>query len=221
MKIKDLPDDSKPRERMLKHGASTLSEAELLAIILRTGTKKQNVIDMSAELLKKYPLSSLFDCSFEELKEVKGIKKAKALQLLAISELGKRYSQAKTPIKKITCAKDVFDLFHARLRDEKQEHFIVLMLNTKNNIIREETVFKGTLDSSVVHPREIFKAAIKNSAAKIILVHNHPSGDPTPSEDDLFISNKLLEGGKLLNINIIDHVIVSGSNYWSWKMQEI
>lgn len=213
MKIKDLPAQNRPRERFLKHGPEALSDAELFAIILRTGSKGENVIDMSNRLIAEHGLDKLFECSLKELQGIKGIGPSKAMQLLAMSELGKRHTQAKHPIKKITCAKDVFDLFHDRLKDEKQEHFIVLMLNTKNHIIGEETIFKGTLDASIVHPREIFKTAIKHSAAKIILVHNHPSGDPSPSPEDLELTEKLTKAGEELGVSVLDHVIVGKDGF--------
>ena len=216
MKIKSLPDDSRPRERFLKRGAEALSNAELLAIILRTGSLQENVIEMSNRLLSQYNLDKLFDCSLKELQEIKGIGPSKAMQILAIAELSKRASQIKNPIKKITNAKDVFDLFHERLKDDKQENFIVLMLSAKNNIIGDQLVFKGTLDSALIHPREVFKAAIRSSASKIILVHNHPSGDPAPSEDDLKITQILIDAGKMLNIPILDHVIVGKEKWWNW-----
>jgi len=216
MKIKDLPDSSKPRERFLKFGPEVLSDAELFAIILRTGTINENVVDMSNRLIKEYTLEKLFDCSLKELQSIKGIGPSKAMQVLAMAELGKRYSQARKPVKKITKAEDVFDYFHERLKDKNQEEFWVLMLNTANNIIGEELISKGILDASIIHPREIFKPAIKNSASKIILVHNHPSGDPSPSAEDLEITKKLIETGKELDINIVDHVIIGKDGWWSW-----
>jgi DNA repair protein RadC len=217
MKIKDIPKDNRPRERFLRHGPEALSDAELFAIILRTGSKNENVIDMSNRLIAEYSLGSLFQCSLAELQKIKGIGPSKAMQLLAISELNKRISLAKNPIKKITCAKDVFDLYHARLKDEKQEHFIVLMLNTKNHIIGESTATKGLLDSSIIDPREVFKMPLKNSSSKIILIHNHPSGDPEPSQEDLEITQKLIDSGKLLSIQVLDHVIIAKDDYWAWK----
>ena len=185
MKIKDLPDSSKPRERFIKHGPEVLSDAELFAIILRTGTPGENVVDMSNRLISEYNLNKLFECSLKELQEIKGIGPSKAMQILAMAELGKRYNQLKQTEnkdqRKISCAKDVFDYFHERLKDEKQEHFYILMLNSQNNIIGEHLVSKGILDASILHPREVFKPAIKNSASKIILVHNHPSGYSKPN----------------------------------------
>ena len=219
MKIKDLPDSSKPRERFLKYGKEALSDAELFAIILRTGTINENVVDMSNRLLKEYSLEKLYDCSLKELQEIKGIGPSKAMQILAMSELGKRYNNSKKPIKKISSAKDVFNYFHEKLKDEKQEHFYVLILNLQNHIIKEELISKGVLDSAIIHPREVFKPAIKHSASKIILAHNHPSGNPNPSNEDLEITKKLIEAGKLIDIKIIDHVIIGDGEWWSWLGQ--
>jgi len=217
MKIKDLPDSSKPRERFLKHGPEALSDAELFAIILRTGLVGENVMEMSNRLISKFGLVNLFDCSLKELQEIKGIGPNKAMQLLAMSELGKRYNQEKNSVKKITCAEDVFKLFHTRLRDKKQEHFYLIMLNNQNNITGEQLITMGTLDASIIDSREIFKPVIKNSAAKVILVHNHPGGDPNPSEEDLEVTKRLIEVGDLLGIKVLDHVIVGGDKWWSWK----
>jgi len=216
MKIKDLPDSSKPRERFLKHGKESLSDAELFAIILRTGTINENVVDMSNRLIKEYSLEKLFDCSLKELQEIKGIGPSKAMQILAISELVKRHNNSKSPIKKISSAKDVYNHFKEKLKDEKQEHFYILILNNANNIIKEELISKGVLDSAILHPREVFKPAIKNSASKIILIHNHPSGNSNPSQEDLEVTKQLIEAGKLIDIKIIDHVIIGNENYWSW-----
>jgi len=218
MKIKEMPDSSKPRERFIKFGAEALSDAELLAIILRTGPPGENVLMMSNRLLNKYPIQNLFDCSLKELQEIKGIGQAKAIELLSVAELGKRHHQEKNSIKKITCAKDVFKLFHMELRDKKQEHFYVLMLNTKNNvIINKKLISKGIVDASIIHPREIFQHAIKDSCSKIILVHNHPSGDPTPSQEDKEITNRLMKAGEELGISVLDHVIIGDEGWWSWK----
>jgi len=216
MKILDLPNSSRPRERFLKLGPEALSDAELFAILLRTGTKGENVIDMSNRLIAEYGLDKLLECSLKELEKIKGIGPSKAMQILTIAELQKRINQSKTPIKKITCAKDVFDYFHERLKDEKQENFYILMLNTQNHIIGEQLITKGVLDAAILHPREVFKPAIKNSASKIILVHNHPSGDSQPSKEDLEITSKLIQDGNLMDIKVLDHVIIGNDGWWSW-----
>ncbi len=217
MKILDIPKQNRPRERFLKLGPEALSDAELFAILLRTGTKGENVIDMSNRLISEYGLDKLFDCSLKELQEIKGIGPSKAMQILTIAEIQKRIAQSKTPIKKITCAEDVFKLMHEELKDKKEEHFYVLMLNNQNHIIAEQEISKGILDASIIHPREVFKPAIKNSASKIILVHNHPSGNPEPSSEDLDITEKLTEAGDQIGIKILDHVIVGGEKHYSWK----
>lgn len=221
MKIADLPDNSKPREKFLKYGKKSLSEAELLAIILRTGCVKENVVDMSNRLIKEYSLNKLFDCSIKELQKIPGIGPSKAMQILAISELGKRYNQTKIPISKVSCAEDVYKYFKNKLAEEKQENFYVILLNTRNVIVHSELVTKGVLDSAIIHPREVFKPAIKHSAAKIILVHNHPSGNPEPSEEDRDVTKKIINLGKEMDIKVLDHVIIGIGNeenkgYWSW-----
>jgi len=223
MKIKEMPKDCRPRERFLEKGAGALSDAELFAILLRTGTRGkkgqpgENVIEMSNRLINEYGLDKLLECSLKELQEINGIGPSKAMQILTIAELQKRINRAKMPITKISCVKDVFNLFHERLKDEKQENFYVLLLNTKNQIVKEELITKGILDASILHPREVFKSAIKNSASKIIIVHNHPSGDPSPSEEDIAITKQIEKAGDELGIKVLDHVIVGKEGFWSWE----
>ena len=217
MKIKEMPLQNRPRERFLKYGAEVLSDAELFAIFLRTGTVGENVTDMSNRLIAEYGLDKLFDCSLKELQRIKGIGPGKAMQVLAMSELGKRYKDSQRPVKKINCAEDVFNLFHERLKDKKEEHFYILMLNAQNNVIGEERISIGILDASIVHPREVFKPAIRNSASKIILVHNHPSGDPEPSAEDKEITRRLIEAGEGLGIKVVDGVIIGKEKWESLK----
>ncbi len=216
MKILDMPNQNRPRERFLKVGPEGLSDAEILAILLRTGSKGENVVDMSNRLIAEYGLDKLMECSLEELEKIKGIGKTKAMQILAIAELEKRINQSKNPVKKITCAKDVFDLMHNELKDKKEEHFYVLLLNNQNNVIKKELISKGILDSAILHPREVFRPAIKHSAARIILVHNHPSGNSQPSSEDLDITQRLTAVGGDLGIRVLDHVIVGRGEWWSW-----
>ena len=231
MKIKEMPLQNRPRERFLKYGAEVLSDSELFAILLRTGIRGkkneegeyeggENVIEMSDRLINEYGLDKLLECSLVELQKIKGIGSSKAMQILTIAELQKRINQSKKPVKKITCAEDVFNYFHERLKDKKEEHFYVLILNTQNYIIDEQLVSKGILDASIIHPREIFRPAIKNSASKIVLVHNHPSGDPTPSQEDLEITKKLINIGEGLGIKVVDSVVVGGGKWESWKESE-
>lgn len=219
MKIKDLPEQNRPRERFLKHGPETLSDAELFAILLRTGTKGENVIDMSNRLIAEYGLDKLFECSLKELQKIKGIGPSKAMQILTIAEIQKRINQSKKPQRFISSARAVFELMREKLKDEKQEHFIAIHLNNRNYFIKEELITKGILDASIIDPREVFKSSIRNSASRIILVHNHPSGDPTPSKEDKEVTEKLVEAGELLGIRVLDHVIIGKDNYWSWKKE--
>ena len=218
MKIKDIPKEGRPRERFLKQGPETLSDAELFAILLRTGSKGENVIDMSNRLLAEYSLDKLFECSLSELQKIKGIGPSKAMQILTTAELQKRANQSKNPVKRISCAEDVFNLMHERLKDKKEEQFYVLMLNTQNILITDPIMIsKGILDASILHPREVFKPAIKNSASKIILVHNHPSGDPNPSQEDLDITAKIIKAGEEIGIKVLDHIIIGRNDHWNWK----
>lgn len=218
MKILDFPKEGRPRERFLKQGVEALSDAELFAILLRTGSRGENVIDMSNRLISEYGLDKLFECSLKELEQIKGIGPTKAMQILTIAEIQKRINQSKKPIKRITCAQDVFNLMHEKLKDKKEEHFYILMLDTKNNLIGEPVLItKGILDASIIHPREVFKPAIKDSASKIILVHNHPSGDPTPSEEDIYINEILMKVGDEIGINVLDSIIIGKNEWWSSK----
>ena len=212
-----MPKEGRPRERFLKQGPEALSDAELFAIFLRIGTPGENAIDMSNRLIAEYGLDKLFECSLKELQKIKGIGPSKAMQILSMIELMKRHNNSKKPNKHIKSAKDVFDLVYEKLKDEKKEKFITLHLSTNNYVIKEEDISSGILNASIVHPREIFNPAIKNYANKIILVHNHPSGDPTPSEEDLTITNKLIDAGELLGIAVLDHVIIGDNKWWSWK----
>jgi len=216
MKIKDFPEESRPRERFVKLGPQSLSDAELLAIILRTGTKNDNVLDVSNKLIKEHGLDKLFECSLEELQEIKGIGQSKAIQILAVKELGNRSRLSKNKIIRITQAKDVFNLFGDRLKNEKQEHFYIITLSTKNHVLGEHLISKGVLDAAILEPREVFRPAIKSAASRIILIHNHPSGDPTPSQEDVEVTKKLMEAGDLVNIKVLDHVIVGNGKWWSW-----
>jgi len=218
MKILEILPENRPIERLNKLGAGSLSNAELLAIILRTGSRKENVIELSNRVLSCFNLNKLSDCSLTELSSINGIGRTKSSQILALVELSRRITLAKNNIVKITCAKDVFDYMQPKIGHLKQEVFVVILLDSKNNIIKEETIAKGTLNSTLIHPREIFKPAIKESANSIILVHNHPSGDPTPSEQDKEVTEKLIEAGKAINIELIDHVVIGKNDYKSFNL---
>ena len=217
MRIKDISKENRPRERFQKFGASVLSDAELLAIILQKGNKEENVIDMSNRLISKHGLNKLSDLSLSEIQEIKGIGPAKAMQIKALFEFNKRHNLAKIDNSIIKCAKDVFDYVSKRLPSKDKEHFIILHLDSRNRIIKDEVISIGTLNVSIIHPREVFKSAIKESTNAIILVHNHPSGEPSPSHEDNKITKRLLEAGELLNIKVLDHVILGNESYWSFK----
>ena len=221
MRIKDISIENRPMERLEKKGASTLSDAELLAVILKTGNKEENVIDMSNRLISKYGIGKLSNCSLTELQEIKGIGKVKASQILALFEFNKRHSLSKLDSKPIKSAKDVYDYCSPKLSSSDKEHFMILHLNSRNKIIKEEVVSIGTLNGSLIHPREVFKSAIKESANSIILVHNHPSGDPEPSVEDEQITEKLFKSGEILNIKVLDHVIIGKDFFYSFKEKKI
>ena len=217
MRIKDISRENRPRERFQKLGASVLSDAELLAIILQKGTKEENVIDMSNRLISRYGLNKLSDLSLNEIQEIKGIGPAKAMQIKALFEFNTRHNLAKINNSIIKCARDVFDYASKRLPNKDKEQFMILHLDSKSRIIKDEVISIGTLNASIIHPREVFKSAIKESANSIMLVHNHPSGDPSPSHEDNKITRRLFEAGELLNIKVLDHVIIGDENYWSFK----
>lgn len=211
-------EDSRPRERLLKFGIENLTDAEILAIILQKGTRKENIIEISNKLINKHGLNKLQECNLKELQEIEGIGQAKAMQILALFEFNKRHSESKLPaLKKINCAKDIFDLYNQKLEDERQEKFIVVCLNGRYQIIKEEIVSVGILDASIVHPREVFKPAIKESAFAVVLIHNHPSGDPSPSKEDIRIIKVLNKAGENLGIPVIDSIILGKDKYWSWR----
>ncbi|MGV8171656.1 MAG: RadC family protein [Candidatus Woesearchaeota archaeon] len=214
MRIKDIPLENRPRERMKKLGLSVLSDAEVLALILQKGTHSDNVIDMSNKLIAKYGLEKLSSLSLTELSAIDGIGEAKAIQILAAFEMNKRIKSQIYELR-IKSPVDVYNYFRERLKDLKKEHFYVLLLDTKNKIIKEELVFIGSLNSTIIHPREVFKLAIKESAASIILIHNHPSGDSEPSTEDLQMIKIFKETGILINIPVRDNMIVASDNYWS------
>lgn len=217
MRIKDISVENRPRERLEKQGVTALSDAELLAVILKTGNRNENVIDMSNRLLAKYGIAKLSSCSLKELQAINGIGSAKASQILALFEFNKRHNLAKQNGKPLRSAKDVFNYMQPKLAQLDRERFMVLHLDTKNCTLKEEVVSIGTLNGAIVHPRELFKSAIKENANSVILVHNHPSGDPTPSQEDVEVTERVMEAGKVLGIDVLDHVIIGNETYWSFK----
>jgi DNA repair protein RadC len=219
VRIVDLPQELRPRERLLREGPGALSDAELLAIVLRVGNASESAVALAERILAEVGgLRHLYDRSEEELSAIKGIGQAKIAQIKSALELGRRLaSLAPEPRRRITSPQEVANWMMSRLRFSEQEHLVVLLLNTKNEVIRETTVSIGTLDMSVAHPREIFREAIRRSSAGILLVHNHPSGDPQPSPEDLQLTRQLVEAGRLLGIEVVDHVIIGDGRFASLR----
>ncbi|MBM4341104.1 MAG: JAB domain-containing protein [Deltaproteobacteria bacterium] len=216
-KISRWPEKERPRERLLQQGPQQLTEAELLGILIGKGTKKKTAIDLARELLDQYEsLENLFSRSPSELMKVKGIGSAKAATLSAAFQLVRRIqsqkSKDRTSFKR---AKDVADYYLPLMKDLRKEVFKILLLNRANRLIKEATISEGTLDASIVHPRDVFREALLESAAGVILLHNHPSGNPAPSEDDIRITKQLAEAGKVMGIKVYDHIILGGETYRS------
>jgi DNA repair protein RadC len=205
--IKAMAEIDRPREKLQHRGADALTDAELIAIFLRTGMRGRSAIDLAKELLAKHPLASLVSAPLEELSKIKGIGPTKAIQLKAAFEVAKRLARPRERIA-VNDPATAAALVRDEMRDLDREEFRVVLLNTKNALIRVADVSRGSLNASIVEPREVFKDAIAASAAGMILVHNHPSGDPTPSSEDIAITKRLVKAGELLNIAVHDHVII-------------
>jgi DNA repair protein RadC len=218
---KNVPYYDRPRERLLREGAAHLADAELLAILLRTGTEQETSYELAQRLLAAFgDLRGLAQASHAELTKLKGIGQVKAIELHAAFELGRRViggTSKRGAV--IRLPRDVADLMFPELAHLTQEHFVCLFLNTKNHVIGKQTIFVGSLDASIVHPREVFKEAIKRSSASVICLHNHPSGDPTPSREDIAITRTLREAGELIGISLLDHIIIGDGRYVSLKEQ--
>jgi len=220
--IHDLPKEERPRERLVKFGEQALSAQELLQLILGRGVAGESVAVTAQKLLAQFgSLQKLAEASIEELSSIKGIGLAKAAQIKATFEISRRLStQAPTyKSKELTDPEKVYRLIKSKLKDYHKEHFYIIVLNSRGHSIAEVSV--GSLNASVVHPREVFAEAIKNKAASVILAHNHPSGDPEPSEDDLLLTKKLVESGKILGIEVFDHIIVVKDGFFSFKNKGI
>ncbi len=218
--IKEMPENERPREKLIRYGSDTLSNSELLAILLRTGSKKQSALELANTVLSSdnNGIRFLAKCTAEELSAIKGIGESKACQIIAAIELGKRLSRSTLESKKaIRAPKDVKDIFINDMRFLEKEHFKVVFLNTKNEVIAFETISIGSLNASIVHPREVFNRAIKKSSASIILLHNHPSGNCEPSKEDINVTKRLMEAGKIIGIEVLDHIIIGDGDYFSLK----
>ena len=220
--IHDLPVSERPRERLQKFGVEALSAQELLALIMGRGISGESVMVTAQRLLRQFgSLKGMANASVEELSRVKGIGVAKASQIKAAFELTNRLEgyagNGDTP--PVKTPEDVAELVRGRLRGKKKEYFLALLLDTRNRLIRVAEISVGSLDSSIVHPREVFKEAVSASAASVIFVHNHPSGDPEASEDDIKLTENLVEAGRIMGIDVLDHVIIGGQNFLSLKRE--
>lgn len=218
LRITDLPEDQRPRERLIQHGPESLSDAELLAIILRTGDGKRSAIDLAHHLLNHcHGFHGLDAISIDELCEISGVGPAKAAQIKAALAMGRKLVEAQQPERQqIQTSRDVFELFHQRLRNQPREIFIMLLLTTKNKLIKEQKLFEGTLTQSMVTAREVLKEAINGKAASVIFVHNHPSGEPAPSPDDRDLTKLLVAACKTAQISVHDHVIIGDGKFFSF-----
>jgi len=217
--VRDLPRSERPRERLQRFGPEALSAQELLALVIGRGIPKKSVMNIAQELLARFGnIKAISQATIEELSEIKGIGLAKAAQLKACFELGRR--EDLEPEFKNYDIKDpeaVVKAIRTSIKDKAKEHFKLILLNPRNKIIGISTISIGTLNASLVHPREVFKDAIVHSASSVVLAHNHPSGDPEPSEDDLKITKKLVESGKILGIEVLDHIIIARNGFKSFK----
>ncbi len=222
--IRDMPQGERPRERLRDYGPKLLSNTELIAILLRTGIQGENVLAMSNRLLTHFKgLDGLGRSTFAELCAERGLSEAKTCQLMAALELGRRFiSLAPQDRAVINSPQDVANLLQAEMAALEQEHLRVLLLNTKNQVLRTEEVYVGNVNSSIVRPAEVFRPAVRDNAPSIIIVHNHPSGDPTPSPEDVNITRELVAAGKLLSIELLDHLVIgSGGRYVSLNEKKL
>lgn len=218
IKLSEMPKEYKPREKILKYGSEFLKDEELLAIIIGTGSKGEDVFKLSRRILDDIGgIQGLLTCSAREFISIKGIKNAKAAKILAVCEIYKRLSKPKEKAMVIKKPSDIVNLIMADIFFKKQEVFIVITLDSKNKVICKKEIFKGSLNSSLVHPREVFKEALKDSAASIVICHNHPSGEPTPSKEDIDVTIRIKKCGEIMGIELLDHVIIGDNKYISLK----
>ncbi len=218
--IKKWPEEERPRERLLRYGASSLSTAQLLAIIVRIGGRDKSAIQLAREVLHHFHgLKDIDDASLAEFEDIKGMGSAKVSQIKAAFELGKRLMQDRNDCpsgnRSFTSSRDVYEYYGPGFFGLKKEKFLCALLDTKNTVFKDMVVSEGTLTSSPVHPREVFRYAIKEAAASVLFIHNHPSGDTHPSKDDLTITKRLVETGRIVGINVLDHIIISDNAYLS------
>jgi len=212
MKIHDLPEADRPREKLIAKGTENLKDEDLLAILLGTGTEGKSAIEMAKQILGKYSKKRLLQLSYNDLAKTKGVGSAKACTILAAQELVQRALKVRDEsLPQIQSVQDVLAQA-VYMRNKTREHLMVLYLNARNELLYKKPMFIGTLNANLVHPREIFQEALKQNAGSVILVHNHPSGDNEPSEDDLEITKRITEAGKIMGIDVLDHIIITKNN---------
>jgi DNA repair protein RadC len=216
-KIKDIPKIERPREKLIQKGVQNLKDKELLAILLRIGREGKSATDLAKEILKKYPGRKLLKMSYEDLVKIEGISDGKACTILAAVELVKRSLKIKEETLPVIKSSEDVIAQAIYMRDKKREHLMAIYLNARNEMIYKKPMFIGTLNANLVHPREIFAMALEKNAASVILVHNHPSGDAEPSRDDLDITKRIQEAGKIMGIDVLDHIIITKSKVFSFK----
>ena len=218
--IDDMENGERPRERLLGSGPGVLTDADLIAVLFGTGSPGEGILELSSRVTAAIPLRRLHRVPVEELLQVRGMGPARAAQLLAAAELGRRLWPDGDAVALVRGPETVFDLTRD-IRAANREHFVGFYLNSRNQVLRREIISIGSLNASIVHPREVYQPAIAVSAASLILAHNHPSGDPTPSEEDLAITRRLVEAGRILGIDILDHVVVTKDAYASFKERKL
>lgn len=219
--IKSLPTEYQPREKALKEGIESLSDIELLALILRTGNKEESVLELSKRLINEIGgFNHLLYVDYSTLCSLKGIKQAKAIEILSIVEISRRLKDNRHNMITFDDCVGVYRYLKDEMMFLKQEHFIVLCLDSKNHLIKKKTIFVGSLNMSVVTPREVFKEAIGVNSAKIVLVHNHPSGDSSPSSEDIYLTSQFFELGDMMSIEVVDHIIIGWNEFYSIKAQK-
>jgi DNA repair protein RadC len=220
-KLKDLPKVERPREKLVSKGVDNLKDEELLAILLGTGTKNKNVLELSKQILKAHPKKKLINITYKELVKHPGINMAKACLILSSIELVKRLMNIKSETLPIIKTKQDIVAQISYLRDKKQEHLVGIYLNARNEMLSKKDLFIGTLNANLVHPREIFLEALNLNATAAIIVHNHPSGNSEPSEEDLIVTKRIIESGKIMGIEILEHVIISKTQSFSFKENKL
>lgn len=220
-KIKDLPFSERPREKLIERGAKSLKDSELLAILLGSGLKQKNVLHLAEDILLQHPKKKMLNLSFKELAKIEGIGRARASLILAAQEFVKRALAVKEDT--LPSIRNINDIVAQAvyLREKQREHFLVLYLNGRGEMIFKKPMFVGTLNANLIHPREIFALALRQNAASVIFVHNHPSGNPEPSQSDLAINKRLVEAGKIMGIPVIDHIILTKTKFFSFKQRKL